>query len=75
MSKKTIQVSVTMWMSLIKRCDALIEPMTEDMRAHGGDASRAAVVRAAVYEGIRVLEERFLPDRTITEDEEETDEA
>lgn len=58
--EKNIQISVYVWQSVLDRIEALIEPMTDDMRRHGGEASRASVVRAAIYEGIDRLEQQYL---------------
>ena len=68
---KSVQVSLYLWQSLTDRIEALIGPMTDDMRAHGGDASRSSVIRAALHEGVKVLESRYLPGgaRTDADDE------
>jgi hypothetical protein len=60
--EKNVQISLSVWESAMRRATALIEPMTEDMRRHGGEATRASVVRAALYEGLTKLEEQYLPD-------------
>ena len=72
--EKTIQVSLSLWESIIVRIEDLIGPMTDDMRSHGGDASRSSVLRSCIYEGIKVLEARYRPSGTIGEDTHEVDE-
>lgn len=59
--EKNVQISVSVWQSVVDRAEALIEPMTDDMRRRGGEASRAAVFRAALYEGLDLLEKQYLP--------------
>lgn len=59
MSDKMTQKSINVWSSLVERMEALIEPMRADARSFGNETSLAAVMRAALHEGVRVLEERY----------------
>ena len=59
--EKNIQISVSVWESVMDRFEKLIEPMTDDMRRRGGEATRATVIRAALYEGLDLLEQKYLP--------------
>jgi hypothetical protein len=71
--QKNVQISISVWESVLDRATALIEPMTDDMRRHGGEASRASVIRAALYEGLSKLEEQYLPSNPEPEQPDEGD--
>jgi hypothetical protein len=66
-TQKNVQISISVWQSVLDRFEALIVPMTEDIRRHGGEASRASVMRAALYEGLDRLEQQYLPEAVQTD--------
>lgn len=60
MKDKKVQITLQVFQSIVDRIEALIDPMSEDMRRYGGEASRAAVIRAVLYEGIDRLERQYI---------------
>lgn len=56
-SKVGLQIRIPQ--ELLDRAEALVAPMDSDPAMSWGRVSRAAVIRAALAEGLRVLEERY----------------
>jgi hypothetical protein len=57
-------LSIRLPADIIKRADALVPLITDEAMAHGFTrVSRSVVVKRALLEGLRVLEDRYRPSR------------
>ena len=57
-------LSVRVPADIVKRLDALIQPLVADAMSQGFTRmSRSVVAKRALLEGLRVLEERYRPSR------------
>jgi len=57
-------ISIRLPTDIIKRADALVAPLAHEAAAQGiTRVGRSVVIKRALLEGLRVLEERYRPSR------------